>query len=389
MNENGSFVIETIVTQSPIPIGKTVQIIGACLICNEFKITHVGSQSYEFENACPKCQRDANAFLKHYPTRSNFVLEHVLSRTRDLFQKAKLPLICGLVDQPADVHIAAIELAQRINAVIDWTCDEVPAIIQNAKQETGDITCTYGELKERCDLVVLWGTEITAEHPAFIKRFVTGKPSVSVTSDRQSQLTALRFLRSRKSTQSNNPDHQSLKSAMDSARYPVILVDDHAIKRLREDGTLSLFQYVRSQNDINHCRLVHLTNSGNSHGIQSALTARAGGPFGITYQGGQPIYRGREFTTHRLLKRKAVDLLILVGSPQNLPTGSIPSGIKVIWLNNSFPGPQCSNVMIPTAKWGFNKSGVGLRPDGLAVTREAFMETEALDPTDVLEAMGH
>ena len=375
-------------TQSPIPIGQTVQITGACLICNQFEISHIDSQKYQFENACPKCQQEAEDFLTNFGTHPDFVLADALTRTRELFNKAKLPLICGLVDQPSDVQIAAIDLAQRTDAVIDWTCNGVPLSILNAKQETGDITCTYGEIKERCDLMVLWGHDLVAKHPMFIDRFAADTPRLSVDWDREAQLDALDFLRNRKSASPSYPDQASLRAALDAAQYPVILVDDDTIEGLEDDGTLSLFQYIRSQNDTNHCRLVHLSRSENGHGIQSALTARAGAPFGITYRAGKPVFRGREFTAPRLLKKKAIDLLILVGSPKGLPNGSIPQSMNVIWLNDSFSEQQTADVMIPISKWGFDKTGFGVRNDGMPVQREAFLDTNTLDAAVVLRTLG-
>ena len=373
---------------SPIPIGQTVQITGACLICHQLKITHVDAQVFEFVGGCPTCRMEAQNYLANFVEPSVVSLDDAIPRMQELLQKAKLPLICGLVDQPCDVQEAAIDLAQRTDAAIDWTSNSVPLSIQNAKQETGDVSCTYGEIKERCDLVVYWDRDFSKKHPIFIERFAKSIPSLPVDGDRNAQLAALRGLRSRHPATPSLPEHLRLKSAMDQARYPVIVVDDDAIEILGDDGTLSLFRYVRSQNDINHCRLVHLSHSGNAYGIQSALTSRAGGPFGITYRSGEPIYRGREFTTHHLLKTNAVDLLILVGSPHKLPKRTIPPATKVIWLNDSFYEQPFADVNLPIAKWGFDKTGRGVRNDGIAVQRESFINTQSLDAAQVLNALG-
>src|SRR5206468_12159965 len=62
-------------------------------------------------------------------------------------------------------------LADRLGAIVDTTASlgHAPAIL--ALQEAGESTCTLGEVKNRADLVIFWGSDPVESHPRHFERY--------------------------------------------------------------------------------------------------------------------------------------------------------------------------------------------------------------------------
>src|SRR5262249_3955285 len=72
---------------------------------------------------------------------------------------ARSPLIYGLSRSNTDGQRAALDLAELLGATVDTTAarGHAPSIV--ALQEAGESTCTLGEVSNRADLVVFWGSD--------------------------------------------------------------------------------------------------------------------------------------------------------------------------------------------------------------------------------------
>ena len=377
--------------QRPLKPDQKISLIGSCLICHEIEICPHDDQAWEIQNACPECHREIESFLSQPNTTVHSETEGSIRDANRLFQKAKLPLICGLTDQSLETQRAAIQLAERADAAIDWTHNSAPFAMHRAIQETGFVTCTYGEIRDRADLIIHWSTNITAKHAPFLKRFTTGKPVLTVNGERAAQIETLQFLRSGNCDTPINPERSVLADTINAAAYPVILIDDEDLKRLGDDGVLSLLRFVRQQNDRNHCRLVHLSSQSNSHGIKSALTSATGGPYGITFREGEPLYRGSEFAVPTLLATHAADLLVLIGSPRQIDCKIIPESLPTIWICDQHDAQSASelpaHLLIPTARWGLEIKGTGIRGDGVPIDRPPLFASDGLDPAIALSRL--
>ncbi len=317
-----------------------------------------------------------------------------------ILQNARLPLVCGLIDQSLEVQRAAVAVAKRFDACIDWTHDPAPFALQNALQATGMVSCTFGEIRERCDLVVLCSRQLQATHPWFFSRFIGDKPTLTIDDDPQQQALTLRFLRDRQRDSGVDSQWITLRARIDNARYPVILIDNDAANTLGDRGMLSLFRFVRSQNDRNHCRLVHLSPPGNTAGIQATLSAMTGGPMGITFRHGQPVYRGREFSATSLIAEGHVDAVLLVGAPPpflfnrfhaNSRTSGSPGpwtdpALPLIWISDQ-THDFAADLVMPVARWGLDCDGTGLRDDGIPIQRPAIFQRQLPEGLECLSRL--
>ena len=366
---------------------------GCCLICDDIELSQDSGGALIIKNACQVCHDDLIGWYSTtQSTLSTSDIAPEIEKANSILAAANLPLVCGLTDQSVETQQAAVELARRCNAAIDWTNGHWPFAFQDALQDTGLVSCTFGEIKERADLVIYWSC--TDVNPAFTRRFVQDTKTIRIDWDQTKQATAIRFLRQHPSDTEvdwevdGDQELTELKQAIDSAIYPVIVIDDAAAETLGESGVLSMVRFVRAQNARNHCRLVHYSARQNVTGIQSTLSALAAGPYGVTFRNGKPMFRNREFTTESLLGKGLVDALVLIGSPAQLPDIDLPKGMPVIWFSDGVLENFAADVTIPFSRWGMDCDGTGYRDDGVPVFRKQVFERLLPTSIEVLSEVG-
>ena len=79
--------------------------------------------------------------------------------------EARLPLVCGLGETDCESQRAAVALAEALGAVIDPSDGAAPA-----SQALGVSTATFGDLRDRADLVVAWRADPVASNPRLLPR---------------------------------------------------------------------------------------------------------------------------------------------------------------------------------------------------------------------------
>ncbi|MDY3554527.1 formylmethanofuran dehydrogenase subunit B [Gemmata sp. JC717] len=93
------------------------------------------------------------------------------ARAAELLRAARYPLIYGLSRSTTEGQRAAAALADRLGATIDTTASTGHAPSIMALQQVGESTCTLGEVKNRADLVVFWGSDPAVTHPRHLERY--------------------------------------------------------------------------------------------------------------------------------------------------------------------------------------------------------------------------
>ncbi len=96
-------------------------------------------------------------------------LEEAIHQAATILSQAELPLIAGLATDVAGMREAVL-LAERLGAIMDGI--NSAAALRNilALQESGWITTTLGEVRNRADLLVALGVDIEALFPRFFER---------------------------------------------------------------------------------------------------------------------------------------------------------------------------------------------------------------------------
>ena len=84
--------------------------------------------------------------------------------------EARLPLVCGLGQTDCESQRAAVALAEAVGAVIDPAGPWDDGAAGAAAQAIGLSTATFGELRDRAELVVVWRADPVASHPRLLPR---------------------------------------------------------------------------------------------------------------------------------------------------------------------------------------------------------------------------
>ncbi|ADE13237.1 formylmethanofuran dehydrogenase subunit B [Nitrosococcus halophilus Nc 4] len=144
------------------------------IAADDLKVKVEGNRLTVLENGCPVTQPafeqkigESTPQIQGKATR----LETAIARAVEILSQAKLPLISGLATDVEGIR-AALALADRYGAVVDHMDSE--AALRNilALQDSGWITTTLSEVKNRVDLLLVVGSDIETHFPRFFERYI-------------------------------------------------------------------------------------------------------------------------------------------------------------------------------------------------------------------------
>ena len=279
--------------------------------------------------------------------------DEAIRRAAEILIAAQAPLVVGLSHSPTASQRAALALAEQLGAAIDSATSRRHAAAQLAMQAVGEVTCTWGEIAARSDLVICWGADPVTTHPRNLERYsreptspflprgradrtlVVVDTERTPTADVADQFIALRsgghfdaLWTLRALVQGIDVDDSAIQYTtgvpldtwralvewMKAARYGAVLLGD----RLEQSpgahlAIEALLLLVRELND--HTRfVVHgLGSPGNAAGCDEVFTWTTGYPFAVDFRGGYPRYNPDDGSAALLLARGEVDAVLSIG----------------------------------------------------------------------------
>jgi len=160
----------------------TVTCPGCGLLCDDVVIARNDNKLTVRNTDCPKSIaffEQASALDEVFPRIEGQPagLASAIRKAAEILRHAQQPLIGGLA---TDVHgmRATLELAEATGATLDHM--NSPAVIRNvfAVQNSGWHTCTLTEVRNRADLVLIIGGDITGRFPRFFERIIWNRESM-------------------------------------------------------------------------------------------------------------------------------------------------------------------------------------------------------------------
>jgi len=339
-------------------------------------------------------------------------LETALKRAAEILADARYPLIYGLEAEAAEAQREAVWLAERLGGAIDTATSSSHCASILASQEVGKVTCTLGEVRNRCDLMVLWGADPLTTHPRLFSHYTLERPGMFVPRGRADRtlivideqlsqtaaqadqtlvvpaagnfaaLWTLRALVAGKPVDKTLVQEQTgqlvevwaaLAERMKAARYGSLL---YGPKLMAGDaGTHQVVAALALVRDLNdHTRFVgrSLRGPSNSSGADQVLLWRSGYAYAVDFARGYPRFGPGEYTASALLARGEVDGALVVSSDPmaDLPSAAASSLKKLPLI---YIGPpqgetyQKAAVSIPTSTVGVHSAGVAYRMDEVPV----------------------
>jgi formylmethanofuran dehydrogenase subunit B len=328
--------------------------------------------------------------------------------------EARLPLVCGLGETDCESQRAAVALADAIGAVIDPWDGAAGA----ASQAIGVSTATFGELRDRADLVVAWRADPAVSNPRLLPRLRLDRAR------RAAERTLVVVDAERSATAEEADEFIEISPELDfealwalralardvpldrdlAARLPLGALEGLA-GRLRATSygailhapagypnAVALLALVRDLARTAHVVAVQLRREGNARGAEDVLAWQAGYPAAVSFARGHPRARPGEFSTADLLERGDPDAALIVGfdALRRLPPRAaehlrrVPT---VVVDPRATETASAARVAFATAAAGVHRDGTAHRMDGVPVTLRAPLTSDRPGDREVLAAI--
>ncbi len=397
-------------------------------VCDDLRVTVDGGRIVRAEGACHLAEPWLLAQNSSHPPAAEIdgVLAEpaaAFARAAELLKSAKYPLIFGLSRSTTEGQRAAVALADRLGATIDTTAStgHAPSIV--ALQQVGESTCTLGEVKNRADLVIFWGSDPVTRHPRHLERYSLDAPGrwvpngrkdrfLVVVDEAETETAKLADLFIRVPAGKHwetiwelrmlvaglaSPEHQGaladLARRMKSCRCGVIFFGAGLTAgKLAHRSVEALLQLVTDLNAHTRFYARRMRRYGDVAGADSVLVWQTGYPFGVNLARGYPRYNPGEFTGPDVLARGEADVCLLVGSETiaDFPIAALDHLRKIPIIVLDSPGvesPVPAAVKFTTAVYGVHRPGTAYRMDEVPIPLRVLLPTDYPSDGDVLNEL--
>jgi formylmethanofuran dehydrogenase subunit B len=343
--------------------------------------------------------------------------------------EAELPLVCGLGQTDCEGQRAAVALAEAIGAVIDPSGSIVDGAVEAASQAVGLSTATFGELRDRAEIVVVWRADPVASHPRLLPRLRLDRAGRAAGAGAERTLVVIDARRTATADEADEfielPPERDFDAlwAMRALVRDVPLDRDLAAQlpldplgqladrfRACEYGAvlpgrglvateagymnaLALLALVRDLARIAHVVALPLRHEGNARGAEDVLAWQTGYPSAVSFARGHPRAQPGEFSASGVLERGEADAALIVGFDAfaHLPPRAadhlrrIPS--IVVDPRAATDTAATARVVFATAAAGVHREGTAHRMDGVPVPLHAPLASPRSGDEQVLAAI--
>jgi formylmethanofuran dehydrogenase subunit B len=327
-------------------------------------------------------------------------LDEAVDAAAAILRRARAPLVYGLSRTSCEAQRRAVALAEAIGAVVDRADGGAAA---TAYQAIGSSTATFGEIRDRAELVVVWRADPLVTNPRLLERLrleraTRGSRALVVVDARRTAtaeeadafieldaaddfdaLWALRALvTDAPLSRAVEPALDDLAGRLRGARHLAVLYGD-------ELDASALFALVRDLARGRHAVMLGLRRDGNGRGAEDVLAWQTGFPGPVSFARGHPR---EELGAAALLERGEVDAALVVASDplERLPRLRELPMVVVDTLATATS--QAARVAFASAADGIEVAGTVHRMDGVPIPLRAPLAGERPGVEDVLAAIG-
>ncbi len=356
--------------------------------------------------------------------------DEAIRETAEILCDADRPLLYGWSGTHGEAQSIGIHLAEILGALVDNTSTVChgPSIL--AIQEVGHPGCTLGQVKNRADVIIYWGTNPIDAHPRHMSRYTTFADGfflkeafrdrkLIVVDVRKSEsaniadeyiriqpggdyavLSALRAIVQGKrgiipSSVSGVSREQLFRVAdlLLSAKFGAIFFGlGLTMSRGKSKNIRNAIELTEELNRHTKCIISPMRGHWNVYGSNEVFTWITGYPYAVDFARGIAFYNPGETTSVDVLSRKECDACLVVASD---PGAHFPKAcaehlaeIPTVQIDPHVNATtHLSRIQIPVAVTGIDAEGTAYRMDGVPIrTRMLFKGTYPSD-TDVLDQL--
>jgi formylmethanofuran dehydrogenase subunit B len=354
--------------------------------------------------------------------------EEGVARAAEILASARYPIVYGLSDTTCEAQRVAVSIADRIGGCVDTTTSVCHGPSGMAFQGVGEVTCSLGEVKNRADLVIFWGSNPAESHPRHFTKYSIMPKGQFVPNGRKDRTVVLVDVRKTKSAKAADiflqikprkdfevlwalralvkgielgPEIdqetgipltalQDLVQRMKSCKFGVLLfgmgLSMTRGKHLNVEAALAL---ARDLNQFTRFTAKPMRGHGNVTGADNVVSWQTGFPFGVNLGRGYPRFNPGEYTTADTLARGEADAALIVASDPmsnfSQPAREHLARIPVIVLDpKETPTARIATVAFCTSTYGINTGGTVYRMDDVPLPLRPAFDSPYPSDHDVL-----
>jgi formylmethanofuran dehydrogenase subunit B len=318
--------------------------------------------------------------------------------------RARAPLVYGLGQTSVEAQRQAVALAEAVGAIVDPGGGSGTGL---AYQAIGSSTATFGEIRDRAELVVAWRADPAVTNPRLLGRLRV-KPQALVVIDATRTATAeeagtfveldaahdfealwaLRALVAGAPLDRDRARDLPLDELGQLAER--LLGVGHVAflhGALDELGALALLSLVRDLSRRRHAVTLGLRGEGNARGAEDVLAWQTGFPAAVSFARGHPRANPGELSAAALLERGEVDAALVVACDALEQLPGLRELPTVVVDARDTETARAARVAFATAVEGIEVAGTAHRMDGVPVPLRALLDPERPAVADVLAAI--
>ncbi len=336
-------------------------------------------------------------------------LEEGIEEAARCLAGARYPLIYGLSSTSCEAQRQSVALADLLGGCIDCCTSVCHGPSGMALQAVGEPTCTLGEVRNRADLVIYWGSNPGESHPRHMARYAVTAKGMFIPRGRKDRTVVLVDVRRTPSAAAADIFLQiqpgkdfealwalqalvngqtldeaglagigwtldqvtALAECMMHCKFGVLFLGQGLTQtRGKHFNTSAAFLLVRALHHHTKFALIPMRGHGNVTGIDNVLGWQTGYPFGVNFSLGYPRFNPGEYTVVDVLSRGEADAALIVASD---PVSSLPvkaarrlSEIPTIALDtHESETTRIAHVAFTTATAGIHAEGTVYRMDNI------------------------
>jgi formylmethanofuran dehydrogenase subunit B len=397
------------------------------LICDDLTVESGGAGLRVIDGACRLSRKGfeerATLAAPMVDGRSAELAEAV-ARTGEILAVSRAPVFAVAADVAGTR--AALRLADRLGGVIDHP--ESEALFHNLRilQDSGGLTTTLSEVRNRADVVLIVGADPSSGLPRFFERclepsqtlfgaeplqrhlFRLGPPANDAspahagatefacsTEHLPQAIAALNaLLRGREIVEPHiaGIDRRDLGMLVDrlkAARYAVVVWAPALLAQTGGDLIAhGLLELVRQVTRTSRCSALALGGGGNLFGVNQVCTWQTGYPLRTAFGQGIPEHDPYRFSARRMVEEGEADALVWIsafGEASPPMRADVPT---IVLAPRIAPEARAAAVCIPIGIPGLDHAGQVFRTDGVVALRLAAQRTTSLpDVSSIVAAI--
>jgi len=394
---------------------------GCALLCDDIEATVENNRIKETRNACRRgaarmkgCTNRLVSSIAQQP----MDIESSIKKAAELLRNAKSPMVFGLDNSTSEAQAKGIQLARKINAIIDDTSSFCQGLLIEKILQKKLRTCFLDDIRNKADVLVYWGSDAQDSQPRHLSRFSyfprgesrqrgyeedrlaiaidvresnTAKICkghfyrIPPRGDREFILALMEAL-SGKAPAYDTKNMLGLASILKKAEFGAIFVGIGLTYSIKND-----FELLTGLADmLPKFNIMPMVGHYNMRGFNEALFKETGFVNRVKFEG--KGVHDNKYAIIETLKNKSIDALVVVGSD---PVLSLPSSVSshlasipVVCIDpcQTFTS-RIATVTIPSAASGVESAGSAVRMDGKIIGLKKIIENNYLSDEEIIKRL--